>query len=163
MTTEVVSSSSAQDLVPLRERLRYFWMFRLLVVAVVPVFAALVDAVLLVDSLTLVGVSVAYLAAAGVVDAVWRGAQGRMLGVFAAVLILDALYLAFVAYAAGDSANQLRYLTLVHLVVVALLASYRTGLKLALWHSVLAFLAFFARASIHFPASTSATMISDVS
>ena len=146
MTTEVGSSSSAQDLVPLRERLRYFWMFRLVAVAVVPVFAALVDAVLLVDGLTLAAVSLGYLALAGVIDAVWRRAQSRMLGVFAAVLILDALFLAYVAYAAGDSANQLRYLTLVHLVVVALLASYRTGLKLALWHSVLAFLAFFARA-----------------
>ena len=143
--TQPGSTNSAQDLVPLRERLRYFWIFRLVAVAIVPVFAALVGADLLVGSVTLAAVSAGYLLAAGAVDLVWRQAQSRMLGVFAAVLILDALYLAYIAYAAGESASQLRYLTLVHLVVVALLASYRTGLKLALWHSVLAFLAFYAR------------------
>jgi diguanylate cyclase (GGDEF)-like protein len=100
---------------------------------------------LLVGSTTLVAVTAAYLLAVGLVDLGWRWAQRRLLGVFAAILILDAVYLSWIAYAAGDSANPLRYLTVVHLVVVALLASYRTGLKLALWHSVLAWSAYVAR------------------
>lgn len=136
---------TAQDLVPLRERLRYLWTFRLAVVAAAPLFAALISADVLVEAATLAVVTVVYVALSGAVDLLWRRAGRRMLGVFSAVLILDALYLAWIAYAAGDSLSPLRYLTVVHLVVVALLASYRTGLKLALWHSVLAFLAFVAR------------------
>lgn len=139
------SGSGAQDLVPLRERLRYFWVFRLVCVLAVPVFAVLVDGDLLVGASRLALVTAGYLGLSLVLQLVWQRAQRRLLSVVAGVLILDALYLALIAYAAGDSLSPLRYLTVVHLVVVALLASYRTGLKLAIWHSVLAFLAYFAR------------------
>lgn len=142
----VRSSGGASDLVPLRERLRGFWAFRLVCVLAIPGFALLVPEPLLLDAPTLVVVTGGYLALSGLLHLVWHFAQRRLLGVVAGVLILDALYLALIAYAAGDAQSPLRYLTVVQLVVVALLASYRTGLKLALWHSVLAFLAYFARA-----------------
>ena len=138
---------SAQDLVPLEERLRYFWMFRLAVVMTVPVFASMVASQLLVSGWALAGVTAGYLAVSWGLHLVWRTVGRRLLRVFVGVLILDALYLAFIAYAAGNSLSPLRYLTVVHLVVVALLASYRTGLRLALWHSVLAFAVYFARDS----------------
>lgn len=138
-------STGAQDLVPLRERLRYFWAFRLVCVLAVPAFAMLVRGDLLVGAGSLALVTVGYLGMSLLLQLVWHGAQRRLLSVVAGVLILDALYLAWIAYAAGDSLSPLRYLTAVHLVVVALLASYRTGLKLAIWHSVLAFFAYFAR------------------
>ncbi len=138
---------SAQDLVPLEERLRYFWMFRLAAVATVPVFAWMVSSQLLVSGWLLTGVTAGYLAVSLGLHLVWRAAGRRLLRLFVGVLILDALYLAFVAYAAGNSLSPMRYLAVVHLVVVALLASYRTGLRLALWHSVLAFAVYFARDS----------------
>lgn len=139
------SSQSAQDLVPLAERLRYFWVFRIAAVASVPLFASLVSSELLVGTTAMLSVTALYLGLSGLLHLVWRAAGKRLLGVFSAVLIFDALYLAWIAYAAGNSLSPLRYLTVVHLVVVALLASYRTGLRLALWHSVLAFLVYFAR------------------
>ena len=144
-STSAQNAQSAQELVPLEERLRYFWMFRLAAVVSVPLFAWLVSGELLVSGLTLVLATAGYLLASVGLHLVWRAAGRRMLGVFAAVLISDALYLAWIAYAAGDSQSPLRYLTVVQLVVVALLASYRTGLRLALWHSVLAFVAYSAR------------------
>ena len=145
--TDTTASADAQDLVPLQERLRHFWLFRLVAVGSVPVFTWLLGSELLVSTSTLALVTLVYLGLAGAVDLGWRWAQSRQLGVFAAILILDALYLAWIAYAAGESQSPLRYLTVVHLVVVALLASYRTGLKLALWHSVLAFGTYYARSN----------------
>jgi diguanylate cyclase (GGDEF)-like protein len=136
---------SAQDLVPLEERLRWFWGFRLAAVALVPLFAWLVASQLLVSGWVLAATTAGYLGLSWLLHLLWRASRRRLLRLFVGVLILDALYLAFVAYAAGDSLSPLRYLTVVHLVVVALLASYRTGLRLALWHSVLAFAGYLAR------------------
>jgi hypothetical protein len=93
----------ASDLVPLAERLRWFWVFRLVTLVAMPGLAWLAAADLLVSGRTLVLVAAGYLLATGLVDLLWRRAGRRMLGVFSAVLILDALFLAFVAYAAGDA------------------------------------------------------------
>jgi two-component system cell cycle response regulator len=56
---------------------------------------------------------------------------------FSAMLIGDGVWLAWTAYVSGSLASPVRYLVLLHVGAVALLASYRTGLKLALWHSLL--------------------------
>lgn len=139
------TKGSGQDLVPLQERLRWFWVFRAAAVTCVPLFAWLVRDELLVRGSTLAAVTAAYLGVAAGVHLLWRRSGRRLLGLFASVLILDALYLSWLAYASGEALSALRCLTVVQLVVVALLASYRTGLKLALWHSVLAFVAQYAR------------------
>src|SRR3712207_9284237 len=61
---------------------------------------------------------------------------------FGALVVLDGIYLAWTAHFVAAASGPLRYLVLFHLVAVALLASFRTGLKLAMWHSLL-LLAFF--------------------
>jgi diguanylate cyclase (GGDEF)-like protein len=60
------------------------------------------------------------------------------------------------AQATGGSASPLRYLILLHLVAVALLASYRTGLKLAMWHSLLLWVGYQAQKSEVLPLSEAA-------
>src|SRR4051812_10242690 len=73
----------------------------------------------------------------------------RGLWLFGRLLMLDGLYLAWASYMTGGSNGPLRYLILVHLGAVTLLASYRTGVKLALWHSLLQLCVFYAeRAAI---------------
>ena len=141
-----MSTSSAADLVPLAERLRWLWLFRFVAVLTVAVFAPVLDDRLLVGLDDVALVTVGYLAIQAAMETLWRLSHDRGLRRFGAVLVVDGLYLAWIAYAAADAPVPLRYLSLVHLVVVALLASYRTGLRLALWHSGLAFLAFHVRA-----------------
>jgi diguanylate cyclase (GGDEF)-like protein len=44
----------------------------------------------------------------------------------------------------GADGSPLRFLIVVHLVTVALLASYRTGMKVAMWHSLLLLVVYYA-------------------
>jgi two-component system, cell cycle response regulator len=63
------------------------------------------------------------------------------------MLIIDGIYLAWATYATGGGASPVRYLIVLHLIAVTLLASYRTGMKLALWHSLLLFVGYHAQES----------------
>src|SRR3990170_2578967 len=55
--------------------------------------------------------------------------------------------LASAMYATGGTQSPIRFLIYLHLVAVSLLASYRTGLKIALWHSLLLFVVLYAQAA----------------
>ena len=50
-------------------------------------------------------------------------------------------------YATGGTQSPIRFVVYLHLVAVSLLASYRTGLKIALWHSLLLFVLLYAQAA----------------
>ena len=52
-------------------------------------------------------------------------------------LLLDGIYLAAVVAFTGETTSPLLFLIYVHVVAVTLLCSYRTGLKIALWHTTL--------------------------
>jgi signal transduction histidine kinase len=52
-------------------------------------------------------------------------------------LLLDGIYVAAVIALTGGAVSPLLFLVLVHVVAVTLLCSYRTGLKIALWHTTL--------------------------
>src|SRR5205807_8249597 len=78
-------------------------------------------------------------------ELLWRLMHRRGLWLFGSLLMLDGLYLAWASYLTGGSNGPLRYLILVHLGAVTLLASYRTGVKLALWHSLLQLCVFYAQ------------------
>ena len=51
----------------------------------------------------------------------------------------------------GATQSPIRFLIYLHLVAVSLLASYRTGLKIALWHSLLLFVVLYAQAAALLP------------
>src|SRR5205085_8771860 len=64
---------------------------------------------------------------------------------FGALLARDGISLSWGSYATVGTVSLLRYLFLLVLVAVALLASYRTCMKLALWHSMLLFVVYYAQ------------------
>ena len=133
---------SASDLVPLAERLRYMFAVR----------AALIGSIAIAWTATpeLVGKAPTHTAA---ILAVWAGASlaaetvSRVwrtpgLPLFGATLIVDGLALVWMSEV--GTVTNIRYLIFLHMVAVVLLASYRTGLKMALWYTLLLFTVFFA-------------------
>lgn len=139
----------AADTVPLRERLRVTQYLRSCGVALVLAGAALAPGTLA------PGVREAVLATGGyaLVIALAQVAiriglvRGREVVLFSALLITDGMWLAWAAYVSGSTASPVRYLVLLHAGAVPLVASYRTGLKLALWHSLLLYASYNAQAS----------------
>ncbi|MDQ1397258.1 MAG: hypothetical protein QOG64_2517 [Acidimicrobiaceae bacterium] len=143
--TAAPTGSTATDLVPLADRVRYMQLFRVAVSSVVMLFALLAPAALGVGLAPLAAVTASYIFLSLLGEFVWRLVRRRGLTLFGAMLICDGLYLAWASYATGGTISPLRYLILLHLVAVALLASYRTGMKLALWHSMLLFVVYYAQ------------------
>ena len=131
------NTAAATELVPIADRLRYLQAFRFLLAAVVGLAAWAEH-----DSLTTAWQNVAYVTGAYLVGSlavyvVWRLAKRAGLAAFGALLITDGVFLAWASWATGGSTSPVRYLVILHLIAVALLASHRTGMKLALWHSLL--------------------------
>jgi diguanylate cyclase (GGDEF)-like protein len=102
-----------------------------------------------------IGVSIGQVARATVpylfislgVERIRRARHGRGLMLIAASLLIDGLFLAWLTYLTGGTESPFRFLIYLHLMSVTLLASYRTGLKVALWHSLLFFVVFYAQAA----------------
>lgn len=90
-------------------------------------------------------VSFAYFALTGLIEGIRRVGGGRHLYVVAGMLLADGVYLAWIMYLTGFVQSPLRFMLYLHLIAVTLLASYRTGLKIALWHSLLFFVVFHAQ------------------
>ena len=68
------------------------------------------------------------------------------------LLLVDGVYLIGAMYLTGGMGSPIRFLVYLHLVAVSLLASYRTGLKLALWDSLLLLVVLYAQAAQLVPA-----------
>jgi signal transduction histidine kinase len=64
-----------------------------------------------------------------------------------ALLLFDGMYLTWVTYATGGVHSPLRFLLFVHVVAVTLIASSRTGLKVAAWNSLLLLVVLYAEAA----------------
>src|SRR3954466_12168436 len=145
-------STTAQrgnEVVSLDERLLYLRVLRAVLAGATVLVAALLPGGLRGPFLDVCFVALGYMAICLVAEAAWRLMRRRGLVLFGALLMLDGVYLAVASYITGGSAGSVRYLVLVHLGAVTLLASYRTGLKLALWHSLLQLCSFYAvRANI---------------
>jgi two-component system cell cycle response regulator len=78
-----------------------------------------------------------YLLATLAVDALRWAAGGRAVGLYQVVLVLDSVYIATVVASTGGPRSALIFLFYVHLIAVTLLGSHRTGLRVALWDSLL--------------------------
>jgi two-component system, cell cycle response regulator len=128
---------TGNDMVPVADRLQYLELFRLGCVALVLAFSVLARDLADVGPAEAAKVCSAYAAVSVLAGIAWRARQGRGLLILSGMLLFDGLFLAWVAHATGGSGSYLRWLIPVHLVVVTLLASYRTGLKMAMWHSLL--------------------------
>ena len=101
-------------------------------------------------------VSGGYLVFVAITEILRRRSRRSSLATLAAMLLLDGVYLGFATYITGGTQSPLWFLLFVHLVAVTLLASYRTGLKIALWHSLVSISALYAQAAELIPARESA-------
>jgi len=133
------------DLVPLADRIRYMQSFRL-GAAVLLLASWLTIPAVHAATFSLLGlVTAGYLLLSLAGEAAWRALGRRGLALFGAMLIVDGVFLAWLVYATGAAASPLRGLILLHVIAVALLASFRTGLKIAFWHSLLALMTYHAQ------------------
>jgi len=129
----------SSDLVPLADRLRYMMMFRIAAAALTVTFVELQWVGAGADATTIIKATLAFIGFSGAGYMLWHRLRGQSLFLFGAMLIADGIFLVWVSYATGGAASPLRFLILLHLITVALLASYRTAVKLAIWHSLLLF------------------------
>ena len=133
------------EMVPLSERLRYMQLFRITTVALLLLARFVSPEVGQIPLGMAVFAMGGYTLAFSATEALWRLSGRRNLPVFGVMLLVDGVFLAYMGYATGGTLSPVRYLVLIHLIVVTLLASYRTGLKMALWHSMLLFVVFHAQ------------------
>ena len=127
----------SHELLSLGERSRYLFGVRV-ALALSAVAYALVapEDVFVPFGLVLAG-SAAYVSIASVPHVLERRARALVLPSLRAMLLLDGVFLAGVVAVSGGATSPLRFLALAHVVAVILLFSYRSGLKLALWHTLL--------------------------
>jgi len=127
------------DAVPVSERFRITQIIRLVAVGLVLVTKLLAADTLLPDNGSVVRWTLGFLGVAITAELLSRLFPSRTLLLFSAMLMIDGVWLAWATYLTGSTTSPLRYALLLHLGAVCLIASYRTGIKLAVWHSLLIF------------------------
>jgi len=136
-----VAGPEPGEIVPLRERASSIELTRAGLVAVV-LIAAVVMPLPAASRTWLIAGSVGYLLLTATPHAFARLGREPLLGFLQATLLLDGIYLAGVLLETGGTESPLRVLLYVHAVAVTLLLSYRTGLKVTVWHTLLYLLLF---------------------
>jgi len=133
------------ELVPLAERTNVLQAFRLTMVTAVLASAAFWPGTVGAPPGALAPVTAIYALLTVTVEVVRRGLRRRSLDLVGALLLVDGLWIAVVVARTGGPRSLLAVLAGLHVVAVTLLASYRTGLKIAVWHSLLFVLAYTLR------------------
>src|ERR687886_180029 len=133
------------EMVPLAERLRAMAVFRLILAGLLVLASASLPGLLHDRMSTVIAVTVGYLMTSIAGYLLWRIWPGRGLVLFSGLLLLDGLFLVWATYLAGGVGSPVSYLVIAYVVAVTLLASYRAGLKLVLWQSLLLLAAFYLR------------------
>ncbi|WP_369131737.1 diguanylate cyclase [Modestobacter sp. I12A-02662] len=136
MSDTLPGAPQAMEMVPLADRLRWMLGVRLAVV-LLPMLAWLVTgdrgdrspAALLVPGAVLLAVGLLMHRFSG------RGRRWAVAAITVPVM-LDAVYLGWALYLTGGIAGPVVHVIVVHVLAVTLLGSFRTGLKLAFWHSL---------------------------
>ena len=132
--TTSTGSRRSLEIVPLADRLLWMLAIRLgIVMGTVVAWTAMrgtssVD-VLLGPAMFLLGTGLVLHLLAG------RGRRWAIAGMTVPV-ILDAVYLGWAFYLTGGTSGPVVHLIALHVLAATLLASFRTGLKLAFWHSL---------------------------
>jgi diguanylate cyclase (GGDEF)-like protein len=148
----VTTRLPSDDYSALSERMSNLLLLRLALASMVLVWAGVRPEALGVSFAVLAGVTTGYLLASVAFEVLRRRAGRAGFTILNSLLLVDGVYLAFAMYATGGTQSPMRFLIYLHLVAVSLLASYRTGLKIALWHSLLLFVVLYAQAAMLLPA-----------
>ena len=135
------------DYTALSDRMGYLLLLRLAMAAVTVAWASIRPESLGTPFTNLLAVTAAYVGIAVASELARRGMR-RGFMVMSLALLVDGVFLAYAMYITGATQSPLRFLIYLHLVAVSLLASYRTGLKVALWHSLLLFVVLYAQAAM---------------
>ncbi len=138
------------DYTALSDRMGYLLILRLSMAAVTIAWAAMRPEALGTPFTTLLAITGAYVGVAAASEIVRRRVRHGHMAMSLALLV-DGVFLAYAMYITGATQSPLRFLIYLHLVAVSLLASYRTGLKVALWHSLLLFVVLYAQAAMLVP------------
>ncbi len=125
------------DLVPLSDRLAVLLIARLAIAASVMIAVGLVDELVPDPSETVFLAAVLYAGLTTAVELTRRRLGWRGLLAVSALLMVDGVFLAYVVARTGGNDSLLTFLIYFHIVAVTLVASYRTGLKVAVWHALL--------------------------
>lgn len=133
------------EIVPLADRGRYMDGFRAVVVVLLGAILISAPASLAVPWLSVVYATAGYAASACAARLASTASPRVAVIAFGGMLLADGVFLAWTGYATGSAESPLRFAILLHVIAVALLASYRTGLKLALWHSLLLVVVFYGQ------------------
>jgi diguanylate cyclase (GGDEF)-like protein len=134
------------ELVPLVERLVYMRVLRAVIAATTVLDAGLLPQLLRAPFAVVASVALGYVVVAWGLEGVWRRLHQRRNRLFGgALLVMDGAYLAAATYLAGGFSGPVRCLVLVYLAAITLLGSWRSGLKVALWQSVMQFGVFYAQ------------------
>ena len=139
------TSSTGAGLVPLSDRLRWMRVFRLVAAAAILVTAVVVPELQRLPGSAVAAATSAYVVATLGGEGLWRLAGRRGLPLFGLLLMVDGVFLAWATHYAASVGSPLELLVVAHIVTVALLASFRAGVKISLWHSLLIFGVFHAR------------------
>ena len=135
--TRVRERPAPHELLSIQERARYLFALRV-VLAAVAVASALSDPRQLAVAPSVIALgSVAYLALAASPHLFERRSDWLVLPSIRGLLLLDGLAIAAVVAVSGGATSHARFLAFGHVVAVTLLVSYRSGLKLAMWHTLL--------------------------
>ena len=131
------AATRSNDAVPVAERLKVTQLLRLAAITLL-----LLCAVLAPDSLKpglneAVASTLGYAGLTAVAELARRFLRNRAGLVFSAMLLIDGIWLAVAMYYTGSLSSPVRFAIVLHLGAVALLASYRTSLRMAMWHSLL--------------------------
>ncbi len=135
------------DYASLNDRMGYLVAIRVAIAIVTVVGGAIRPEALGVPLTTIASITAAYAVASIVLEVMRRRSTRYGYSLLTVLLLIDGAYLATATYATGGTQSPFRFLIYLHLVAVSLLASYRTGLKIALWHSLLLFVVLYAQAA----------------
>lgn len=139
LTDPARAADAAGDLAPLPVRLALLQVVRLALAALTTGIAVALRGSLGGDAASALGAAGLVYAAVstGAFLALRRLPAGR--GAAGGLVLFDGVYLAAVTALTGGPGSALTFLILVHVIAVTLLLSFRTGLKAALWHTLLQF------------------------
>ena len=129
-------SWSSGDLVPVTERLRNLQVWRSFVLLIVAASLLAVPSLSIVSAWPVALAVVVFVGVSGGLStlAVRSGRAGRLL--VRVLLLGDAVAVVALSLGVGGPRSPLRYLVILQVVEATLLASFRTGLKVAAWQSL---------------------------
>jgi diguanylate cyclase (GGDEF)-like protein len=146
-TSSPTFSADRVEYTALSDRMGNLLLLRFAMGAIVVLWAALRPEAVGIEFAALLIGTVGYLGVSAAVEVLRRRSDRFGPALLSGLLLFDGLYLAFAMYGTGGTQSPIRFLVYLDLVAVSLLASYRTGLKIALWDSLLLFVMLYAQAA----------------